>query len=355
MRPAKLIFSLTLLLSGCLTPSLHPLYTDTDVLSDPGLVGSWAEDDDDDDESWTFELLEENAYRLTITEDGESAILEAHLLQLGEHLFLDLYPEEMEFASDWYELHLLPVHTFYWVSLQGDLLELAVMDSEWLQDRSDAGELGIRHERRDDTVILTAPTADLQKFILAHVGALFDYDNAGAMHRLDSDIPLIRAASNGQKDALRELLDAGRNLEERDGAGHTPLIWAARNGRQAAIRMLLDAGADIEARDARGLTPLIWAAKNGHQTEEHPSWGRSRLAVQALLDAGADIEARDARGFTPLIWAARNGHPGTVRKLLDAGADTTARDADGLTPLIWAARNGHDEVLKVLQGEDMEK
>ena len=60
--------------------------------------------------------------------------------------------------------------------------------------------------------------------------------------------------------------------------------------------MLLDAGADIEARDGDDNTPLILAAQYNSNPE----------VLLALLDAGADAGARNAAGLTALDLASTN-------------------------------------------------
>ena len=332
------VVTLALVLSGCLTPSIHPLYTDEDLVFEDSLVGTWS----DDDQAWTFRSDDEGGYRLTVLDDGEESKLIAHLVQLGEHRFLDLYPEDPDCESCWYYLHMLPVHTFSRATLQGDVLELAFMDAEWLKDKSEAGELGLAHEFRDDQVVLTAGTGELQEFVLGHLDEVFDQDDSGVLHREDSRIPLIRAVRNGQIDSLRTLLAAGGEVEERDGLGHTPLMWAAREGNKAEIlKLLIGSGADLEATDLEGRTALIRAAQTGRDK-----------TLLLLLAAGASLEARDDEGLTPLMWAARNGHHPTAEKLLAAGADASASDPSGLTPLLWAARNGHGSVVKLLGMEE---
>ncbi|MBT7861566.1 MAG: hypothetical protein HN712_14695 [Gemmatimonadetes bacterium] len=152
----------TLVMSGCLVPSIHPLYTPQDLVFDQALIGSWV----DGDEIWTFTQNEGHGYDLTIVEDDETARLRAHLLDLDGRRFLDLYPEDPDCDKCWYFLHMLPVHTFCGVSVHGDTLGLAPLSSDWFEEKSQAGELEIAHELRDDQIILTADTKSLQVFIL---------------------------------------------------------------------------------------------------------------------------------------------------------------------------------------------
>ena len=55
---------------------------------------------------------------------------------------------------------------------------------------------------------------------------------------------------NGDKECVLLLVEAGANLEAKDGEGATPLCGAAKSGEVECVRMLVEAGADLEARAA---------------------------------------------------------------------------------------------------------
>ncbi|MGC9317510.1 MAG: ankyrin repeat domain-containing protein, partial [Armatimonadota bacterium] len=97
-----------------------------------------------------------------------------------------------------------------------------------------------------------------------------------------------QAASEGDLEQVRELLDEGADPndipEEQFGALH----WAALRGHVEVATLLLDSGADINRR-AIGVTPLSLATESGH-----------REMIELLVARGADIEAGDASGGTPL-------------------------------------------------------
>jgi len=63
------------------------------------------------------------------------------------------------------------------------------------------------------------------------------------------------AASNGDLGVLKELLEAGAEVDIKSSIGQTPLFWAATAGQQSTATMLLEYGADVNARDNYGLTP----------------------------------------------------------------------------------------------------
>src|SRR5690606_33282171 len=115
--------------------------------------------------------------------------------------------------------------------------------------------------------------------------------------------PLIRAAKAADLAAMKRLIEHGALLELPEDGGVTPLMAAAglksystdTRGRfvtesqaLAAVEMLLDAGADINARDGFGQTPLHGAAYRG--------WNET---VRYLASRGADLFAADHDGHTP--------------------------------------------------------
>ncbi|KAF7128361.1 hypothetical protein CNMCM5793_003091 [Aspergillus hiratsukae] len=120
---------------------------------------------------------------------------------------------------------------------------------------------------------------------------------------------LLWAASHGEIDVVRRLLERDTDIEAKDSLGYTALLWAIREGQQNIAQLLVDNGANIHARTAYGETPLWWATGNGDET-----------LVKFLLNRGADYECRDKFGFTPLAWALENEHIQVAKRLVDGGA-----------------------------------
>jgi len=104
---------------------------------------------------------------------------------------------------------------------------------------------------------------------------------------LPPDVSLHLAILQGNTEAIRQHIEAGSDLNERDAYGSTPLVVAVTFGRTEAARALLEAGADPEIRDNDGSAPLQIAAFLGH-TE----------IVRLLLDGGADRHSRNIVGST---------------------------------------------------------
>lgn len=119
------------------------------------------------------------------------------------------------------------------------------------------------------------------------------------------------AAGAADVDLLRELLDAGADVNELDEYNFTPLGRAATAGEDAddvrqvveAINLLVDRGANLEAgRPDDDRTPVYLAAEFSPSVEP----------VQALIDAGASLEFDGVLGE----YMIENAHCEDTKELL---------------------------------------
>lgn len=148
---------------GCVVPSLHPLFTEEDLVFDPHLIGAWVDEDDD---FWVFEKSSKGGYLLTVADRYELSSFDAHLLELGSHRFLDLYPRTSSVANSFHSSHLLRVHTFYKVDLENESLQLIPMSGDWLEEMIQEEAIHVAHAWPEGDLLLTAQTAELQELVL---------------------------------------------------------------------------------------------------------------------------------------------------------------------------------------------
>jgi ankyrin repeat protein len=149
--------------------------------------------------------------------------------------------------------------------------------------------------------------------------------------------PLVDAARNADREALRSLLQHGASVNAADADGTTALHWASYRDDVETANLLIRAGAKVNAANDLGATPLWTASLNG-----------SAAMVQRLLEAGANPNAALLAGETPVMVAARSGSPIVVEQLITKGANVNAHGARGQTALMWAAAQKHADVVKVL-------
>lgn len=161
------ILGIIVLFSGCV-PSLHPLYTKDDLIFSPNLLGEWSEKNSK--ETWLFTKEGEKEYKLVHTdEEGKQGEFEVHLLKVKGRLFLDLFPEAPDLKeNEFYQIHLLPVHTFMLVKQIEPTLQMATLSPDWIVDFLARHPRAIRHEKVEDGILLTAQSKKLQAFVIKH-------------------------------------------------------------------------------------------------------------------------------------------------------------------------------------------
>jgi hypothetical protein len=92
---------------------------------------------------------------------GKSTDYRVQLGRLGKFWFIDSSPLKSEDDH-----HLLQAHILSRIWLNGDTLRVASIESDWLREMIDAKKLSISHVRRDNDIILTATTQELQQLVL---------------------------------------------------------------------------------------------------------------------------------------------------------------------------------------------
>ncbi len=174
---------------------------------------------------------------------------------------------------------------------------------------------------------------------------------------------LHKAAREGDADRVKELLDAGADVNGRNAdkqrLQYTPLHWAAYYGHLEIAELLISRGADLDAEDPDYSTPLYLAVEQAHPK-----------VVAFLISKGAEVNVKsNAWGYTPLHRAAwgpvvmvKYLGAGTVSEadlnenyleivgmLLEKGAKVNARDNDAKTALDQAIKGGTKEIADLLR------
>ena len=129
----------------------------------------------------------------------------------------------------------------------------------------------------------------------------------------EQDKKMMLAAEEDDSVALEKLLKSPRSPNVRDERGFTPLHCAAMGGHSEPLRQLLEAGAELEARNISmfgvSSTPIHLAAAHGHLD-----------AVRLLVESGADYHSTRKDGQIALDLASFCGHEEIVRFLSELPA-----------------------------------
>jgi ankyrin repeat protein len=118
-------------------------------------------------------------------------------------------------------------------------------------------------------------------------------DAGGSNSKLLS--PLIGASLNQttpQEPIIKLLLERGSFPNCQDESGKTPLMLSSLIGSENAVRILLAAGSDVNQRSRRNETALIHAARYAGDAAMLGDHETAVRIYDLLLDAGADAQVR---------------------------------------------------------------
>lgn len=188
---------------------------------------------------------------------------------------------------------------------------------------------------------------------------------------------LLKAAHEGDVDAVNKFIGADADLEERDASGRTPLIIAAYASHEPVVKLLAAAGADLNALEHRAYDIVTIAAvandvemlelalelgaSAGNVTSPYDGTALIAAAhlghhdvVDKLIQGGAPLDHINNLNWTALIEAVVLGNGGpdhtkTVELLLKAGANRSITDGQGVTPLEHAKSRGYQEIIELFK------
>ena len=175
-----------------------------------------------------------------------------------------------------------------------------------------------------------------------------DEEGYSAVHRLDADewrytvhgtaiwSRLFQGSTSSQANSLKKtiaiLIRHGFKLDKltnpqklRAGewglSGQTALMLAVAKGNTETIKQLLDAGADINLANSDGQTALLSLTGDCYFHDKE----RQSQVISLLLEANANPHARDYRNTTPFLLAAYRNLLEVATALLNYGADLRDR------------------------------
>lgn len=160
---------MAILLAGGCVPSLHSIVTEKTLVYDPAFVGKFQVED----AVWTVAAdPNEKSYGIQIQEkEGKQSLLVGRIAEFQGRRFLDLYPsnDEKLNTGDWFNAHILPVHTFWQLEKADGHYTLKPLNPDTVKAvLKDKPQL-VKHELvdEDDRVVLTDTAAKLQDFLIA--------------------------------------------------------------------------------------------------------------------------------------------------------------------------------------------
>lgn len=172
-----ILIGVLLALSGCIV-SLHPLYTEEDVIFKPALLGTWIKGKERDrgEETWEFKQgPKNNSYSLEhIDERGEKGKFTVHLFRVGDLLFLDLeiHHRVGGAQNDMVSDHMgVITHSVMLVERIAPTPRIAYLDAELLQQMAKAHSdvpSFVEAQCMKCSAVVTASTKEMQRFLVRY-------------------------------------------------------------------------------------------------------------------------------------------------------------------------------------------
>lgn len=179
--------------------------------------------------------------------------------------------------------------------------------------------------------VLSVIHVDLNQFLsLPEHGSLIDEADANLR------TPLHWAASVGNCQAVKVLLQHKAETSKRDYCGDTPLIKAVSRGCLDCVKELLVSQADINEANPKGEKPIHFAAQ------------QSVPMVECLLQARANINDTTAANYTPFDFAVMANRTEVGVYLLQRGVDANRGASNGRSPIFCALRCQSYECIEML-------
>ncbi|TGZ70468.1 hypothetical protein CRM22_003182 [Opisthorchis felineus] len=153
------------------------------------------------------------------------------------------------------------------------------------------------------------------------------------------EVQVFEWARQNRTDMLKiPLQDHKINVNIQDNFNRTPLHFAASSGNLETVKLLIQYRATIDVMDKFGITPLMWSVYNNHK----------KVSIY-LLDNGAKYTKLTKQGQTIIHFVAEANAIGILKYLYQKYHILKIDEPDhtGLTPFLVAAHRGNQTLMEV--------
>ncbi|KER25453.1 hypothetical protein T265_07077 [Opisthorchis viverrini] len=153
------------------------------------------------------------------------------------------------------------------------------------------------------------------------------------------EVQVFEWARQNRTDMLKiPLQDHKVNVNIQDNFNRTPLHFAASSGNLETVKLLIQYRATIDVMDKFGITPLMWSVYNNHK----------KVSIY-LLDNGAKYTKLTKQGQTIIHFVAEANAIGILKYLYQKYHILKIDEPDhtGLTPFLVAAHRGNQTLMEV--------
>ncbi|XP_031632850.1 serine protease persephone-like [Contarinia nasturtii] len=154
----------------------------------------------------------------------------------------------------------------------------------------------------------------------------------------DGWTPLITASFFGKNDVINVLIRNGANINDKSNYGYTGLHVAVQQNKEETVDFLLKHGSDINTINNDDWTPLISAVDGGLLN-----------MTKLLIRNGASIDKQTKFGYTALHISVQKGNAELVEMLLKNQADKSIKNNDGVSPMELSETIGNKRICELFQ------
>ena len=161
----------------------------------------------------------------------------------------------------------------------------------------------------------------------------------------DSRTYVFWAASSGDLDLVKYLIDKGAKLDLVDSHGYGPISFTAATGQQdfAIYDAFITGGSDLKKeKDHHGKNALLVAI------------GRAKdlKIVDYFIEKGLPLNSVDDHGNGAFHYAAQGGNIAILKELVERGVSTSKNESTGENAIFFASkgRDASAELFKYLEG-----
>lgn len=160
-------------------------------------------------------------------------------------------------------------------------------------------------------------------------------------NRGNHDVVSIAINNNAPLETILYLLDQpGNSVDKITHDGRLYIHWAASRGNVELLKILIDRGSDIFRTDDKGALPISFAASNGQKNIE---------IYELLFDAGNDPKQKFQKGANLLLLSIAHDKDLTLANYFTSkGLSLNSTDDIGATAFDYAAQRGDVEFLQTL-------
>ena len=152
---------------------------------------------------------------------------------------------------------------------------------------------------------------------------------------------VVYAARHGHDTCLQAIIQAGTDVNTRDGQRCTALINAAQFDHVLCLEILLKAGADVNLKEHLGYSALHLTCMGSSENKQNHV-----KCIDLLIQAGANVNSTSS-SITPLMVLAKCTYDNNcLNALIEAGADVNAGYSE--TPLAITVRQGAEKNVKLM-------